>query len=257
MLTRKQRDLLLFIDAKLRSEGISPSFEEMKIALGLKSKSGIHRLINALVERGFIKRLANRARALEVVRLAEEVSPQRGSPAPAYVQEVMATYEANTAAAHQTAQILPLSTRRGASPAQAAQGPLARTALNMVELPLHGRIAAGLPIEALEHADTLVAVPTTLVGKGEHYALEIEGDSMVDAGILTGDIVVIRKTDAAKDGEIVVALVDDNEATLKRIEYRDHKVHLLPANKMHHPQSYQAPRVRVQGKLVGLLRRYD
>jgi repressor LexA len=235
MLTRKQHDLLLFIDARLRADGISPSFEEMKEALDLKSKSGIHRLINALVERGFIKRLTNRARALEVLRMPDQASPLRRSAEPAV--PAMAS------------NVVSLSERR------AAVAPMAAPNLFM-ELPLHGRIAAGTPIEALERSDSHVAIPATMIGRGDHYALEIDGDSMVDEGILDGDTIIVQKVTTAQNNDIVVALIDDNEATLKRFQLRDGMVHLIPANKAYQTKTYQPPRVRVQGKLVGLLRKY-
>ncbi len=218
MLTRKQHELLVFINGRLDEAGISPSFEEMKDALDLKSKSGVHRLISALEERGFIRRLANRARALEIVRM-----PTDGGKRSDNVVE------------------LP---RRLPEPAN-----------DVIELRLHGRIAAGMPIEAIE-ADTTLAVPAALLGPGEHYALEVSGDSMVEAGILDGDYALIRKTETARDGEIVVALVDDHEATLKYFRNLGRDVRLDPANAAHQPQLYKAEQVRVQGRLAGLLRRY-
>jgi repressor LexA len=221
MLTRKQHDLLLFIHDRLEKSGVSPSFEEMKEALELKSKSGVHRLIRALEERSFIRRLPNRARALEVVRMPERSIPVRTSDA--------------TASATKP---LPM-------PANDA----------VVDLPLHGRIAAGLPIEALEGQSTL-PVPAALLGPGEHYALEVAGDSMIDAGILDGDYALVRRTDTARDGEIVVALIDDSEATLKYFRREGRMVRLDPANRAHEAQRYAPNQVRVQGKLAGLLRRY-
>ncbi|MCA3255611.1 MAG: transcriptional repressor LexA [Alphaproteobacteria bacterium] len=223
MLTRKQQELLLFIDQRLKSGGVSPSFEEMKDALTLKSKSGVHRLISALEERGFIRRLPNRARALEVLKLPEGVAA-----APAKSNVVQADF---------------------------GKKPAAVPANDTVELPLHGRIAAGQPIEALEHNDSL-AVPASLLGPGDHYALEVSGDSMVEAGILNGDYALIRRCDSARDGDIVVALVDNHEATLKYLRHNRGMVRLDPANAAYEPQVYQAGRVQVQGKLVGLLRRY-
>jgi repressor LexA len=222
MLTRKQQELLLFIDQRLKDGGVSPSFEEMKDALTLKSKSGVHRLISALEERGFIRRLANRARALEVLKLPEGVA------APAKSNVVKADF--------------------GKKPADKA-------ANDTIELPLHGRIAAGQPIEALEHNDSL-AVPASLLGPGDHYALEVSGDSMVEAGILSGDYALIRRCESARDGDIVVALVDNHEATLKYLRHERGTVRLDPANAAYQPQVYPAARVQVQGKLVGLLRRY-
>jgi repressor LexA len=215
MLTAKQRELLLFIDDRLKRDGISPSFDEMREALELKSKSGVHRLISALEERGFIRRLPNRARALEVMKLPET----------------------------QSAKVIPL---RPAAPAPAN---------DTVDLPLHGRIAAGTPIEALQGTETF-AVPAALLGPGEHYALEVSGDSMVDEGILDGDFALIRKSDTARDGEIVVALIDDEEATLKTYRREGRMIRLDPANSRYEPQRYDEARVRIQGRLAGLIRRY-
>lgn len=222
MLTRKQHELICFIEDRLASSGISPSFEEMKEALELKSKSGVHRLISALEERGFLKRLPNRARALEIVR-----SPERGPVA------TKVTSKASTA-------------RAKAPPIPAN---------DVVELPLHGRIAAGMPIEAIEGQASL-PVPAALLGPGEHYALEVSGDSMVEAGILSGDYALIRKAETARDGEIVVALVNDGEATLKYFHPEGGTIRLEPANGSHSAQRYRADQVRVQGRLAGLLRRY-
>jgi repressor LexA len=218
MLTRKQHELLHFIHERLGEDGISPSFEEMKEALALKSKSGVHRLIGALEERGFLRRLPNRARALEILRMPEPSS-----------------LKATTAAA----------------PAR----PLPTAANDIVELPLHGRIAAGQPIEALETASSL-SVPAALLGPGEHFALEVAGDSMIEAGILDGDYALIRRTETAREGEIVVALIEDNEATLKYFRREGAMVRLDPANGAYHPQRYRADQVRIQGRLAGLLRRY-
>ena len=230
MLTRKQHELLSFINDRLMTSGVSPSFEEMKEALALKSKSGVHRLINALEERGFIRRLPNRARALEVVKIPE-LAPARGARAAA------------TASA---------ATDNVVRPDFARQRPAAN---DVVDIPLHGRIAAGLPIEALEGQSSL-SVPAALLGGGEHYALEVSGDSMVEAGILDGDYALIRRTEVARDGEIVVALIDDDEATLKYFRHEGSMVRLDPANRNYQPQRYPPARVRIQGKLAGLLRRY-
>ena len=229
MLTRKQHELIRFIQVRLEETGVSPSFEEMKEALDLKSKSGVHRLISALEERGFIRRLPNRARALEVLRQPEDV----GSKAPTRAAN------ANSAAA---AVIRPPE----AKPAPAN---------DVIEIPLHGRIAAGVPIEALETTATL-PVPAALLGAGEHYALEVSGDSMIEAGILDGDYALIRRTDSARDGEIVVALVRGEEATLKYLRRENGRVRLDPANAAYEPQVYDPREVVVQGKLAGLLRRY-
>ena len=215
MLTAKQRELLLFIDERLKGSGISPSFDEMREALELKSKSGVHRLISALEERGFIRRLPNRARALEVVKLPETRS----------------------------ATVSPL---RPAAPAAANDA---------LDIPLHGRIAAGTPIEALQGTETF-SVPAALLGPGEHYALEVSGDSMVDEGILDGDFALIRKADTAREGEIIVALIDDEEATLKTYRREGRMVRLDPANSRYEPQRYDESRVRIQGRLAGLIRRY-
>jgi repressor LexA len=221
MLTRKQHELLCFINERLSETGISPSFEEMKEALDLKSKSGVHRLISALEERHFIRRLPNRARALEVLRMPEAAQPAQAK-APA------------------------------ASPAPSV---LPQAANDVMEIPLHGRIAAGLPIEALEGQSTL-SVPSALLGPGEHYALEVSGDSMVEAGILDGDYALIQRTDIARDGQIVVALIEDAEATLKYFRREGSMVRLDPANRAYDPQRYSPDQVRVQGRLAGLLRRY-
>ncbi|MCT8000666.1 transcriptional repressor LexA [Sphingomonas sanguinis] len=227
MLTAKQHELVCFINDRLKETGVSPSFEEMKEALDLKSKSGVHRLISALEERHFIRRLPNRARALEVLRMPDR--PEKPV----------------TASAAASDNVRSPSVR-----------PLAEPANDVVEIPLHGRIAAGLPIEAFEGSSTL-AVPAALLGSGEHYALEVSGDSMVEAGILDGDYALIRRTDVARDGQIVVALIDDSEATLKYFRREGSMVRLDPANRAYNPQRYAPAQVRVQGKLSGILRRYD
>ena len=216
MLTAKQHELLNFINQRLSATGVSPSFDEMREALDLKSKSGVHRLISALEERQFIRRLPNRARALEVVKMPDV---------------------------------------KAAAPAQSR--PVVPTAANdTIEIPLHGRIAAGTPIEALQGTEGF-AVPAALLGPGEHYALEVSGDSMVDEGILDGDYALIRKADSARDGEIVVALIDNEEATLKTYRREGAMVRLDPANRAYDPQRYAPQQVRIQGRLAGLLRRYD
>lgn len=230
MLTAKQRELLVFIQRKLEETGISPSFEEMKEALDLKSKSGVHRLISALEERGFIRRLANRARALEVLKQPDDVSGTRASSVRS---------AANDAA--------------GGNVAPPRNVPVA--ANDVIEVPLHGRIAAGVPIEALEGQQSL-PVPAALLGSGEHYALEVSGDSMIEAGILDGDYALVKKTSTARDGEIVVALVRNEEATLKYLRHEGGKIRLDPANGAYDPQIYEDHEVQVQGKLAGLLRRY-
>ncbi len=217
MLTRKQHELLRYIHSHLADTGVSPSFEEMKDALELKSKSGVHRLISALEERGFIRRLANRARALEVVKMPEMAG-----------------------------NVVPLKPASLPAPANSN---------DIIELQLHGKIAAGTPIEALQGTES-ISVPAALLGPGEHYALEVAGDSMVEEGILDGDYALIRKTDVARDGEIVVALIDNEEATLKTFRREGSMIRLDPANRNYDPQRYPPERVVVQGKLSGLLRRY-
>jgi len=219
MLTRKQSELLTYIQQRLKEKGVSPSFEEMKDALQLKSKSGVHRLISALEERGFIHRLPNRARALEILRMPEA----QGGTTP--------------------------------QPQAQARMSLPEAANDVIELPLHGRIAAGMPIEALEGQSSL-PVPAALLGPGEHYALEVAGDSMVEVGILDGDYALIRKTDVARDGEIVVALINEDEATLKTFRREGQMIRLDPANRLYDPQRYRPEQVNIQGKLAGLLRRY-
>ncbi|SFK87561.1 transcriptional repressor LexA [Falsiroseomonas stagni] len=245
MLTRKQHELLMFIDRHLRATGFSPSFEEMKEALRLKSKSGIHRLITALEERGFLKRRAHRARALEVLRLPENVSPRRADPAP------VATPAAPPAAPAFTPNVI----RGNFAPGLAGVQKTANDA-TAVSLPLYGRIAAGMPIEALRDSTAMVEVPAALLAGGEHYALEVAGDSMMEAGILDGDTVIIRRGDTAENGSIVVALVDEAEVTLKRLRRRGNSVALEPANRAYETRIFGPDRVRVQGRLIGLLRKY-
>ena len=215
-----QHELICFINDRLVETGVSPSFEEMKEALDLKSKSGVHRLISALEERKFIRRLPNRARALEVLRMPERADNVRTA----------ATKQGNV-------RVLP------------------QPANDVIEIPLHGRIAAGVPIEAFE-GHSMLAVPAALLGGGEHYALEVSGDSMVEAGILDGDYALIRRTDVARDGEIVVALIAESEATLKYFRREGSMIRLDPANRAYDPQRYAPDQIRVQGKLAGLLRRY-
>lgn len=235
MLTRKQHELITFIQNRLEATGISPSFEEMKEALDLKSKSGVHRLISALEERGFIRRLPNRARALEVIR----------NPDGALAKAPVAAAADITVATGINGALSPLQSQVSAP----------RPANDVVEIPLHGRIAAGAPVEALEGQSTL-PVPAALLGAGEHYALEVSGDSMVEAGILDGDFALIRRTETARDGEIVVALVRGDEATLKYLRRENGMIRLDPANAAYDPQFYTPDEVQVQGKLAGLLRRY-
>jgi len=242
MLTRKQKELLLLIRDRMAAEGVPPSFDEMKDALGLKSKSGIHRLITGLEERGFIKRLPHRARALEITRLPDDMETRQTKPAKSPGKSRM-----------------PGISMPSEMPSMAAIA-----AAQSVSLPLYGRIAAGTPIEALREFNTNIEVPVGMIagaarGKfdpSEHYALEVSGDSMIEAGIMDGDRVIIRKCDNADNGTIVVALVDDNEATLKYIEKRAGKVALIPANKNYETRLLGPDHVKVQGKLVGLVRQY-
>ena len=234
MLTKKQRELLLFINQRLTATGVSPSFDEMKDALNLKSKSGIHRLVGGLEERGFIRRLPHRARALEVVKLPEEsaVAPavERGRFSPNVIRGDF----------------------RGSLP-----GTPVTQDVEALDLPLYGRIAAGTPIEALRDHTATVGVPTSLLGRsGEHYALEVAGDSMIDAGILDGDTVIIQRCDTAENGTVVVALVDNEEVTLKRLRQRGASIALEPANKAYETRIFGPDRVQVQGRLVALMRRF-
>ncbi|MBE9606143.1 transcriptional repressor LexA [Acetobacteraceae bacterium H6797] len=247
MLTRKQHELLVFIDNHLRATGFSPSFEEMKEALSLKSKSGIHRLITALEERGFLKRRAHRARALEVIRLPEALG-MRGAPAQPAPQP---GFEPG----YQPPAFAPNVIRGNFAPNLAGVQKAAEA--SALSLPLYGRIAAGLPIEALRDSGAEVEVPAGMLAvSGEHYALEVAGDSMEEAGILDGDTVIIRRTDTAENGAIVVALIDENEVTLKRLRRRGQSIALEPANQRYETRIFGPDRVKVQGKLVGLLRRY-
>lgn len=218
MLTAKQNELLHFIKVRLGDTGVSPSFDEMREALDLKSKSGVHRLISALEERGFIRRLPNRARALEVLRMPE------------------------TAKAASADRLV-------------GSAPLPQVANDTIEIPLHGRIAAGTPIEALQGSEAF-SVPAALLGPGEHYALEVSGDSMVEEGILDGDFALIRRVDTAREGEIVVALIDEAEATLKTFRREGQMIRLDPANRRYEAQRYRPDQVRIQGRLAGLIRRY-
>ena len=234
MLTRKQHELLVYIDRHLKQTGCSPSFEEMKDALQLKSKSGIHRLISALEERGFIDRRHHRARALEVRRLPEDMANRTTEGAGEHFSPTVIRGDF-------TARIPGVRTAKDAA---------------AISLPLYGRIAAGLPIEALRDAGSQIEVPLAMLGNGEHYALEVAGDSMVEAGILDGDQVIIRKGDAAESGQIVVALVDDNEVTLKRLRRRGNSIALEPCNVRHETRIFPADQVKVQGRLVALMRRY-
>lgn len=239
MLTRKQHELLLFIHERLGQGGVSPSFDEMKDALGLKSKSGIHRLITGLEERGFIRRLPHRARALEVLRLPEGMEAVRARPA------ARPKFQPNVIKGGFSFTGREVSAATAAAPAP-----------ETVQLPLYGRIAAGTPIEALRDGSAFVDIPATMLSGGDHYALEVSGDSMVEAGILDHDTVIIQRCDTADNGAIVVALVDEGEVTLKRLRRKGNTVALEPANAAYETRIFGADRVRVQGKLVGLLRKY-
>lgn len=233
MLTKKQHELLMFIHQRIRESGVSPSFDEMKEALDLASKSGIHRLITALEERGFIRRLAHRARALEVMKLPEQAT----TAAPAKGRQ----------------PFRPDVITGGGRPVPAAP---VEAANDTRELALMGRIAAGTPIAAIEHETARYLVPESMLGAGDHYMLEIEGDSMIEAGILNGDLVVIKRADTAASGEIVVALVEGEEATLKRLRKKGASIALEPANRAYETRIFGPDQVEVQGKLVGLIRRY-
>jgi repressor LexA len=245
MLTRKQYELLLFIHERIRETGIPPSFDEMKDALDLKSKSGIHRLITALEERGFLRRMEKRARALEVVRLPDNMAETaRPATTRSQAQRVMPSLRHG-----RTETRLP-------DPRNNAPRRAMGDSEHAVNVPMVGRIAAGTPIEALQNRIADVPVPSGMIGRGDHYALEVTGDSMINAGILDGDTVIIQEADSANTGEIVVALVDDNEATLKRLRRRGDSIALEAANPAYETRLYGADRVKVQGKLVGLIRRY-
>ena len=226
MLTRKQYELLNFINTHLQQNGISPSFDEMKDALHLKSKSGVHRLVTALEERGFIRRLPHRARALEVLKLPDVIAPGGGGKAftPAVIQG-----------------------------GQHLQSP---SSSDVISMPLYGRIAAGTPIEALRDPDNHIDVPASMLDSGEHFALEVAGDSMEDAGILDGDRAILKRCDTAENGAIVVALIDEEEATLKRLRRKGNSVALEPANQAYETRIFPPNRVRIQGRLIGLMRTY-
>lgn len=230
MLTRKQHDLLMFIHDRLHKDGVSPSFDEMKAALDLKSKSGIHRLITSLEERGFVRRLPHRARALEILRLPENTDRDE----------------------------LPIRNRKVETlrKTEIAGDAQSRPSTHAVQLQLYGRIAAGTPIEALRDPSMNVEVPATLLGKGDHYALEVDGDSMINAGIMDGDTVIIERTETADSGDIVVALVEREEVTLKTFKKKGNSVELEPANPKYDTRVYGPDQIDVQGRLVGLLRKY-
>ena len=238
MLTKKQRDLLEFIQARLQRDGVPPSFDEMKEALDLRSKSGIHRLITALEERGFIRRLAHRARAIEIVKLPEAMTDKHSA------RDTGGGFSPRV-----------IDGDRPAAPPPSRAMPV--QAIEALELPVMGRIAAGVPIEAISHASHSVTVPSSMLsGRGEHYALEVKGDSMIEAGINDGDVVVIRETSTAENGDIVVALVEDQEATLKRFMRRGNTIALEAANPAYETRVYADHMVKVQGRLVGLIRTY-
>lgn len=234
MLTRKQLELLLFINERLKEEGVPPSFEEMKEALDLQSKSGVHRLIVALEERGFLRRMPNRARALEVLKLPESHSPSLASKRGGFTPNVI---QGNLG------RVKPMAAANDGSPRAAV-------------VPLMGRIAAGVPISAIQDHSNNITVPPEMLGPGEHFALEVKGDSMIEAGIFDGDTVLIRKGDIAHNGEIVVALIDDEEATLKRLRRKGDSIALEAANPSYETRIFGPDRVRVQGRLVGLMRKY-
>jgi len=237
MLTRKQHELLMFIHERLKETGVPPSFDEMKDALDLRSKSGIHRLITALEERGFIRRLPNRARALEVIKLPESASPSLASArSRGFAPEV-------------------IEGSRGKTPA-APPPPAEDAAAAGLTVPVMGRIAAGVPIEAIQQESHQLTVPADLVSGGEHFALEVRGDSMIEAGILDGDTVLIKRSDTADNGDIIVALVDDEEATLKRLRRKGASIALEAANPAYETRIFGPDRIRIQGKLVALFRRY-
>lgn len=242
MLTRKQHELLMFVHKRVKETGVPPSFDEMKDALDLRSKSGIHRLIKALEERGFIRRLPNRARALEVLKLPESMSPELAEPR----------------ARGFSPSVIEGSLGRVPSPSTVtgAGGGGGESANENILLPVMGRIAAGTPIEAIQNHSHSISVPPDLLSPGDHYALEVRGDSMIEAGIFEGDTVLIRKTEAADTGDIVVALVDEEEATLKRLRKKGASIALEAANPAYETRIFGPDRVRVQGRLVGLIRRY-
>ncbi|MDR3519150.1 MAG: transcriptional repressor LexA [Azospirillaceae bacterium] len=248
MLTRKQQELLQFIHRRLAEGGVSPSFDEMKEALGLRSKSGIHRLITGLEERGFIRRLAHRARALEVLRVPDGLCGGEGPVAlppvalpPVVLPPVRAKFQPNVI----KADFPPAALTRETAPRS-----------ELVQLPLYGRIAAGTPIEALRDNSAFVDVAASLLDAGDHYALQVAGDSMIEAGILDGDTAIIRRCDTAENGAIVVALIDGAEVTLKRLRRKGDSIALHPANPAYETRLFPADRVQVQGRLVALLRRY-
>jgi repressor LexA len=242
MLTRKQYELLAFINDRLQATGVPPSFDEMKDALGLASKSGIHRLVTGLEERGFIRRLPHRARAMEVLKLPDDGLGRD--------KAVARGAERRSGSAGFAATVIQGNFK------PAFSGAVADSGAQAVSLPLYGKIAAGTPIEALRDHSASIGVPASMLASGEHYALEVVGDSMIDAGILSGDVVVINRCDTAENGAIVVALVDDQEVTLKRLRRKGASIALEPANQTFETRIFGPDRVKVQGRLVGLVRRY-
>jgi repressor LexA len=248
VLTRKQSELLLFINKRLNDAGVSPSFDEMKEALRLKSKSGIHRLITGLEERGFLRRLPHRARALQVLKLPDAAA----LPAP-NVTPLLDSRRAGLAEGREG--FVPQVIRGERVPLSGAIQ--AANEAQALSLPLYGRIAAGTPIEALRDNSTTVDVPVSLLGSGAHYCLEVQGDSMIDAGIQDGDIAIIKSADTAESGEIIVALIDDAEATLKRLRKKGASIALEPANASYETRIFGPDRVKIQGRLAGLYRRYN
>lgn len=271
MLTRKQQELLLLIHNKLQEEGIPPSFEEMKVALSLKSKSGIHRLITALEERGFIRRLPNRARALEVIKLPDGYvdNTNSGGFQPSVIQGGISNEVSGSSASVNRGG---LSARYGGGNSNVSQAPhlasipggsfkdngtpAANDTNPSSQVPVMGRIAAGVPISAIQDITHSIAVPPSMIGVGDHFALEVQGDSMINAGILNGDTVIIKRSNSAELGDIVVALVDDEEATLKKFRKENGKIALEAANPAYETRIFTADRVKVQGKLIGLIREY-
>lgn len=251
MLTRKQHELLLYIHQRMQETGIPPSFDEMKDALDLASKSGIHRLITALEERGFIRRLPNRARALEVIRLPDSIAPRLNTTekySPRVIQGGLGQAgHGHSGSEHGTSSREPVSRLKNAANDEDS---------NAVAIPVMGRIAAGVPIEAIQHKTHTISVPPEMLSGGEHYALEVKGDSMIEAGIFDGDTVIIRDGQTANPGDIVVALVDDEEATLKRFRRKGASIALEAANPAYATRIFGPDRIKVQGKLVGLIRRY-
>lgn len=243
MLTRKQQELLLFIHERMKESGIPPSFDEMKDALDLASKSGIHRLITALEERGFIRRLPNRARALEVIKLPEAYAASSQQPRRGFSPTVVEGSRGKQPAVP--------------TPQQRVAAPQSDVMSSSVSVPVMGRIAAGVPISAIQNNTHDITVPAEMIGSGDHYALEVKGDSMIEAGIFDGDTVIIRNASSANPGEIIVALVDDEEATLKRFRRKGASIALEAANPAYETRIFGPDRVKIQGKLVGLIRRYN